>query len=83
MDSIHRSRFELIEFNDGIKKQTRKAVNKNNIQEYIADILIDKNNNYFAFKNNIKYAWAKFIQSSKILNESICIFFSNVNLASI
>lgn len=33
----------------------------------MANMLIIVNNNYFLFKNNVEYAWAKFIQANKML----------------
>lgn len=46
---------------------------------YIANIVIDQNNNCFLLKNNVEYLWAKFIQASKIPKKLISIFFNNLN----
>lgn len=47
------------------------------------NILIDLNNNYYLFKNNIDYTYTNFLQSSKISKKLVNIFFNNHNLTLI
>lgn len=39
------------------------------------------NDNRFLFKNNIEYAWAKFMQVNKMIKRLMGIFFNNPDLA--
>lgn len=48
---------------------------------YIADISVKMVNNCLLFKHNVEYAWAKFIQDSKMSKSLISKFFINLNLA--
>lgn len=48
---------------------------------YMKDILVYVENNYHPFINSVNYTWAKFLQASKILKESIDMFFYNPDLA--
>ena len=75
------SGFKLIEFNDGKKGQVGEPVDKENTMAYMADIPIEQDNNCLPFKNNVKYAWAKFMQTSKMLKGSMGMFFNNPDLA--
>ena len=75
------SAFKLIEFNNGKKRQAGEPVDKENTMAYMADILIEQDNSCLLFKNNVEYAWAKIMQTSKMLKESIGMFFNNPDLA--
>lgn len=43
-------------------------------------IPVIKDNNFLLFKNNVEYAWVRFMQVSKITNRSMTMFFINFNL---
>ena len=47
---------------------------------YLADIPIVLNDDGFPFKNNVEYAWAKFMQGSKMTKRSMEMFFNNPDL---
>ena len=75
------SGFKSIEFNDGKRRQAGMPVDNENTMAYMADISIEQDNNGFSFENNVKYAWAKFMQTSKMSKRSMGMFFNNLNLA--
>lgn len=58
---LFQSDFKLIEFDDGKRRQAGKPVENKNTMVYMTDISVIIKNNYFPFKNNIEYVWAKFI----------------------
>ena len=47
---------------------------------YLADTPVVLNDNDLLIKNNVEYAWAKFMQNSKMTKESIGMFFNNPDL---
>lgn len=74
------SRFKVIQFNDGKKGQANELMDNKNTIAYIANILIEQENNCFPFKKNIKYSQAKFTQTSKISKKSMSMLFNNPDL---
>ena len=50
---------------------------------YLAYTPVVLNDNGFLFKNNIEYAWAKFMQDSKMTKRSMGMLFNNPDLALI
>lgn len=78
---LTQSRFQLIKFGDSERRQVRKPERYEDVVVGIANILVIKNNNCLLFKNNIEYAWARFMQTSKITKRSMTIFFTNPDLA--
>ena len=50
---------------------------------YLTDTLVVLNDNSFSIKNNVEYAWAKFIQDSKLTKGLMKRFFNNLDLAAI
>ena len=75
------SGFKSIEFKDGKREQAGEPVDEENTMAYMADIPIEQDNNCFPFKNNVEYAWAKFMQTSKMSKGSMGMFFNNPDLA--
>ena len=75
------SGFKSIKFNDGKRGQAGDSVDEENTMAYMADIPIEQDNNCFPFKNNVEYAWAKFMQTSKMSKGSMDMFFNNSELA--
>lgn len=50
---------------------------------YIANIPIDQDNNCFLLRNNVIYAYAKFMQAGKMSKKLIDMFFNNLDLIPI
>ena len=48
---------------------------------YIEDVPVDIDNNCYPFRHGVDYAWAKILQASKMLKESMGMFFRNLDLA--
>ena len=71
----------MIEFTNSKRGQVGKPVGDKEFMVYLADTPVVLNDNSLLFKNNVKYAWAKFMQDSKITKRSIEMFFNNRNLA--
>ena len=75
------SGFKVIEFTNSVRRQAGEPVGDEEFMAYLADTLVVLNDNGFPFKNNIEYAWAKFMQDSKMTKRSIGRFFNNPDLA--
>ena len=75
------SGFKVIELTNSERGQAGKLVEDEEFMVYLADIPVVLNDNGFPFKNNVEYAWAKFMQDSKMTKGSIGIFFNNLDLA--
>ena len=73
--------FKVIKFTNSKREQARKLVGDEEFMAYLPDIPVVLNDNDLPFKNNVEYAWAKFMQESKITKGSIGIFFNNLDLA--
>lgn len=76
------NKFKLIKFGINKRRQVGKSVGYGNVIAGIANILVFEDNNCLPFKNNFEYAWARFMQASKMTKRSMTIFFTNSNLAS-
>lgn len=50
---------------------------------YMEDVPVDVDNDYHPFRYGVDYAWAKFLQASKMLKGSMGIFFSDLDLVPI
>ena len=55
------SRFKLIGFMNSKKEQIGKPIRDEEFITYLADTPVILNDNGLVFKNNIEYAWAKFM----------------------
>ena len=75
--------FKFIKFDDSQGEQANKPMEDKDTMVYMKNILVDVNNNCPLFRHNVDYAWAKFLQVSTMLKESMGIFFSNSDLAFI
>ena len=75
------SGFKVIEFTNSERRQAGEPVGDEEFIAYLADTLVVLNDNGFPFKNNVEYAWAKFIQDSKITERLMRMFFNNLDLA--
>ena len=73
----------MIRFTNSEKRQVGKLVGDKEFMAYLADILVILNNNDLLFKNNVKYARAKFMQDGKMTKRSIIIFFNHFDLVPI
>lgn len=70
----------MIKFDHSERKPTGKPVGYKDIMVDMANIWVIEDNNRLLLKNNIEYAWAKFIQASKMMIRSMTILFTNPNL---
>lgn len=75
--------FKVIEFMNSKSEQVKKLVRNKKIMAYLENILIILNDKDFSFKNNVEYAWAKFIQDNKMIKKLMKMIFNNPNLAPI
>ena len=77
------SGFKVVGFTKSKKGQAGELVGDKEFMAYLADKAIVLNNNGILFKNNVEYIWAKFMQDSKIIKESMGMFSNNPDLALI
>lgn len=60
--------------------KARKVVRYEDVMTDLANIPVIQDYNHLTFKNNSEYAFARFMQVSKITKWSITIFFTNPDL---
>lgn len=70
----------MIKFGENKREQTWELVRYKDVKVGIANLAIVENDNHYLFKNNVKYAWARFTQVSKLTNGLMIIFFINSDL---
>ena len=74
------SGLKMIGFTNNKRRQVGKLVGDEKFMVYLADTPVFLNNNGLPFKNNVEYAWAKFMQDSIMTKELMGIFFNNLDL---
>ena len=77
----NQSGFKIIGFTNSKRGQAGEPVDDQKFMTYLADKPIILNDNGLLFKSNVEYAWAKFMQDSKMTNRSMEMFFNNLDLA--
>ena len=65
------SGFKVIRFINSKRAQAEESVRAKEFMAYLADTPVVLYDNGLLFKNNVEYAWAKFMQNSKMTKESI------------
>ena len=60
------SGFKVMRFTNSERGQAGKPVGDEEVMEYLADKPVVLNKNSYSLKNNVEYAWAKFMQNSKM-----------------
>ncbi len=75
------SGFKVIKFTNSERRQAGEPVGDDEVMAYLADKPVVLNNNGLPFKNNVEYAWVKFMQDNKMTKKSMGMFFNNPDLA--
>ena len=70
----------MIEFINSQRRQAGELIGDEEFMAYVADIPVVINDNSLSFKNNVEYAWAKFMQDGKMTKGSMGMFSNNPDL---
>lgn len=73
---LTQNRFKLIKFDE----KAREPVRYEDIMVGMTNISVIEDDNCLTFKYNVEYAWARFMQVSKMIKESIMMLIINLNL---